>query len=125
METTRKENGQKIECIAAGYHAEGNASSLPMISMTSSFCTLRHERNEIIVRSAQHVTGRSSGSFLGTCCVNGSQNVLQGVMQVCLCKKEEPVSWVFDQEEPNPSMRKETYTHSVTFWHGDFLTDTL
>ena len=31
----------KTVCIAAGYHAEGNASSLLVISMTSSFCTVR------------------------------------------------------------------------------------
>jgi pimeloyl-ACP methyl ester carboxylesterase len=30
-----------MNCIAADYHAEGNASSLPMISMASSFCTVR------------------------------------------------------------------------------------
>jgi len=34
------EKGKWIEnrCIAAGHHAEGTASSLPMISMTSILC---------------------------------------------------------------------------------------
>ena len=56
-----KENWLKSACIAAGYHAEGNASSLLMVSMASSFCMYR----------VRDLTSRLSSS--AACC--GSQAI--------------------------------------------------